>query len=460
MIGQLMNILAVIALYPLGKLVGQNRWGGLAAILFGGLLFAMPNSYTNWGRYTQLAGQVVLPSTILITWILIKNYKEGKWSLADKKISFQILLVGWVFWCGLALIHIRVAVFAVMAIPILLILGIDRKNAGYRLLVLFLLAFGSLLLYIPWLPKIIEGQLMNLLSYYIQTPVNSSVGMSIQDSDRIQNIFSFLPAWAWLSLFISLGWGLWRRSLEILFLGGWWLLVILSANPGWVGIPGNGAITNFALMIAFYIPAGVLLGGVVGWFFNIPNSTIIRQNIARIGLSTAMILVAIFGVRLRVADINAVQNALSVRPDIVAAEWIQENIPEDSRFYVNSFFAYGGTLVVGSDGGWWLPLLAKRSTTLPPLTYGIEPGPVEDYIAYVNYLPRTVQEQGIADPDIYRLLKAYGVTHIYIGQQQGSVNAPPGTQIDIDDLLQSPFYTPIYHVDRVWIFQLVPDNET
>jgi hypothetical protein len=236
-------------------------------------------------------------------------------------------------------------------------------------------------------------------------------------------------------------------------------LATLAANPGWLGIPGNGAITNFALIIAFYIPSSILIGCAIGWIadgiaaFPVQKSTIFRTGVVIITL-----LIVLVSTRARVNDIDIPQNALSVRPDIEATEWIQKNIPVGSRFYVNSFFAYGDTLVVGSDGGWWLPLLANRSTTLPPLTYGIEPGPVENYIAYVNFLVRAVQEQGITNPAVIELFRDYGVTHIYIGQQQGSVNAPVGTQIDVNALLQSPIYSPVYHVDRVWIFELLQNR--
>jgi hypothetical protein len=458
--GQLLNIIAVMALYPLARIVGNNRWAGLAGMLFAGLLFLMPNSYTNWGRYTQLAGQVVLPSSILVVWMLIKNIPLGKYSVIEKRTIFRILLIGWIIWCGLALIHIRVAVFAAASIPVLYFLGLHQTNAIRRIFILLLLSIGSLVLFLPWLPNMVEGDLLNLIAHYVRTPVNSTIGLSIQDSDQIQNIFAFLPAWAWLCMFLSLGWGLWMRNRSVVIIGGWWLLVVLSANPGWLGLPGNGAITNFALLIALYIPAGILIGGASSWIYDAFSGFFNKSKATKIGFITLIFLVTIYGIRFRVTDIDIPKNALSVRPDIVAAEWINENIPDGSRFYVNSFFAYGGTLVVGSDGGWWLPLLANRSTTLPPLTYGIEPGPVEDYIAYVNFLVGMVQKQGMTDPDVIKLFREYGVTHIYIGQQQGSVNAPAGTQIEVNELLHSPFYTPIYHIDRVWIFELAVKNET
>ncbi|MCX6036049.1 MAG: hypothetical protein NTV38_13930, partial [Chloroflexi bacterium] len=67
-VGQLLNVLAVIVLYPLATKVGCSRWAGVVAVLVAGLLSPMPMFYVNWGRYTQLAGQVILPVAVWVIW--------------------------------------------------------------------------------------------------------------------------------------------------------------------------------------------------------------------------------------------------------------------------------------------------------------------------------------------------------------------------------------------------------
>ncbi|MBE9470936.1 MAG: hypothetical protein IMY75_02325, partial [Chloroflexi bacterium] len=49
---QILNALAVLALYPLAARVSGNRWAGVGATLVAGLLSPMPMFYVNWGRYT------------------------------------------------------------------------------------------------------------------------------------------------------------------------------------------------------------------------------------------------------------------------------------------------------------------------------------------------------------------------------------------------------------------------
>ena len=66
--GQIINGLAVLALYPLAVQLCRNRWAGVIAALVGGLLVQMPMFYINWGRYTQLTGQAILPAVIILVW--------------------------------------------------------------------------------------------------------------------------------------------------------------------------------------------------------------------------------------------------------------------------------------------------------------------------------------------------------------------------------------------------------
>jgi hypothetical protein len=122
---------------------------------------------------------------------------------------------------------------------------------------------------------------------------------------------------------------------------------------------------------------------------------------------------------------------------------------------VNSFFAYGGSLIAGSDAGWWLPLTARRQTTLPPLTYGSEQGPTPDYINSINNLTASIIEYGVDHPLVKEMLEDRGITHVYIGQRQGSVGSDKPL-FYADELLASERYDPVYHQDRVWIFKINP----
>jgi hypothetical protein len=62
---------------------------------------------------------------------------------------------------------------------------------------------------------------------------------------------------------------------------------------------------------------------------------------------------------------------------------------------------------------------------------------------------------GVDAPAVLDLLDDEGVTHVYIGQQQGRVNYSGPHILDPETLLKSPDYRLVYHQDRVWIFELV-----
>ena len=90
--GQVLNGLAVLALYPLGTRIGGNRWAGVTAVLIGGLLSPMPMGYVNWGRYTQLAGQAILPAAIWLSWVALDSPKR----------DWRVMALAWVALGGLA----------------------------------------------------------------------------------------------------------------------------------------------------------------------------------------------------------------------------------------------------------------------------------------------------------------------------------------------------------------------
>jgi hypothetical protein len=262
-------------------------------------------------------------------------------------------------------------------------------------------------------------------------------------------------------MFLCIAWGLWRREKNILLIALWWLLNLLATNPQWLHLPGAGVITNITLFIASYIPAGILIGAGFGWFQQWLERTNILGQIRVRSWSVAFVAALfLFGIGLlyipqRLGDLQVLPSTLVTRPDIQAAKWIQQNTPKDARFLVNSFFAYGGSLLAGSDGGWWLPLLANRQTTLPPITYGSEQGPTPDYRLWINRLTGELQSKDITQPDALALLRERGVNYIYLGQRQGRVNYDGPNIISLDKLLSSSYFHLIYHLDRVWIFEVV-----
>jgi hypothetical protein len=139
---------------------------------------------------------------------------------------------------------------------------------------------------------------------------------------------------------------------------------------------------------------------------------------------------------------------------MVAMDWIKENTPRDSRILVNSFFAYGGSTIVGSDGGWWIPLLTERKISVPPMPYISEVGPIPNYREYVNSLRQLIEEKGYTDSSVIAELIKRGYQYAYIGDKQGRVNYSGPVIMDAKAMIASGYYFPVYHKNNIWIFEI------
>jgi hypothetical protein len=449
-IGQVLNALAALALYPLAAKVScgpRNRWAGVGTVLIAGLLMPMPMYYVNWGRYTQLAGQVILPAAVYLTWSLFEAPAGTRSRWWPRWGGW--LITSWIAVVGLAVTHYRVLIIYFVFVFAWVLLSLRRATWRSTLLRVALLGLGVCVLFMPWFLRTFGGKIMVYFGAQLST-VPAKLPASEVQHNAIGNLATYMAPLAWLLLPVAVAVGLWRRQRGVLVVSLWWFLVFVITNPHWFGLPGSGAITNFAVFIAAYIPAGILLGWLFGWLVNRLNP----HTGVRILLVLLVVGIGLWGARVRREDVRMPQHALVLPSDLSAMAWIRENTPQDARFLTNSFFAYGGTAIVGSDGGWWLPLLAGRANTVPPLNYALEQGPWPGYRLWVNDLTRQIQERGVDDPETVDELRAREITHVYIGQRQGRVNYAGPHVLSPEELLQSSYYRPVYHQDQVWVFEL------
>ncbi len=471
--GQLLNIFAILGLYPLAYRITKNRWAGVLAILVGGLLSPMPMLYVNWGRYTQLAGQVILPVSIWTGWSLLdrpipelQNISWVRRLINWRYLGFDLasLAVAWLALSGVALTHYRILILVILFFPAYAILTFTRKNIIGILGRIFWILIGGVLLSAPWFIHIIGGRLIKGLVVQMTT-MPPKISTSAELFQGIGNIQTYLPIVIWIVFILCISWSLWKQRKDVAIIAMWWFLIVFASNPSWIGLPGGGVISNFTTFIAFYIPASLVIGSTLA---KIPTTNqeqdeadhqTKKSKTSRLLLSSVMLLVicilGFWGLTKRVKDLDISRYELVTRSDLRAMKWIQENTNMDDRFLVNAFFAYNDSLVVGSDGGWWIPILAGRKTTLPPLTYGIEAGAESTDFQETNDLNREIQNKGITHPDVISMLKKQGIKYIYIGQRQGVVNNSGPKVLDPEALVKDPNFEVKYNQDRVWIFELL-----
>lgn len=439
--GQVLNGLAILALYPLAVHVTRSRWGGVWAVLLGGLLAPMPMFYVNWGRYTQLAGLAILPAAVWLTWQL-EDLPERSW---------RLLALGAVVAGGLALTHYRVLIFYMLFAAVLAVASWWQKRWRETLLRLAVVGIAGSLLFLPWFLNSFGSGFVGIF-WKQATTLPSQAHPFTWTYNALGDPGSFLaPAW-WLVMLLGLGLGLWQRQRNVLLAGIWWFSLLILTNPAWLGLPGSGIINNFTFFVSIYIPTGIFSSLLAARFVHFAD----RRTGARVLVALVIVLLGLWGFGRRMGDLHPKDHALVTRPDVRAAEWIEAHTPSDARFWVNSFVAFGGGAVVGSDGGWWLPLLANRSNTVPPLNYSTDLPPNSDYRQRINTLQQQVKKHGLDSPTAVSLLRQEKITHIYIGQRQGSVNSSPEQTINPAQLLEHPNYDLIYHQDRIWVFALCP----
>jgi hypothetical protein len=464
--GQLLNGLAILVLYPLtlraaqawssgtplrsasgadargpwfngdpGR-AGGNRWVGIGAMVIAGLLSPMPMAYVNWGRYTQLAGQVILPIAIYLFWTTVS---------AEVK-NWRLLALTAIAWSGLALTHYRVFIFAVVFGLAYLIVEARQENWRERLERTFWAGLATGILFLPWFIHLFGGKILGSFFRLASTPVEA-VSVVAQENNTLNGLLVYVPPLVAVALGLSCLWGLWQRKRGWTLVSLWWLLLLLATNPQWLHLPGQGIVTNFAYLVAAYIPLGIL--GSLG----------VNQLIDKWGsghrtliFGVAALSFGLLGSYLRLGDFQPRERGLVTYPDLQAAAWIKENTPLEARFLVNSRFAYGGSLIAGGDAGRWLPLLAGRRTSAPPLVSGFEQSVNAEGLLQIKELMRAIQDKGIAEPQVLALIHEQGFDYVYIGQRNGR-EAP---LLDPEQLRASPAFQLLYHHDRVWIFGITP----
>jgi hypothetical protein len=441
-VGQILNGAAVLALVPLARLLGAGRWAALGPLLVAGLLSTMPLFYLNWGRYTQLTGQVVLPATVFFLW----KYLEAK------DFSWRAVFVTSLALAGLALAHYRVAFFALAFVAVFPLLPFSWKAVKKTIRSIVPPAALSALLFFPWFWHVSSGKIFKIFGDQITTPAGQLTAWE-KAHNAIGPLNTYMSVTLWLVLALIVAWGLLARNRGVTLVVLWWLLVVLLAKPEWIGLPGTGLVDSFTVFIAVYIPAGILAGFFAGRVTEYLSRRFPIKGTA-LFFCLLFIVLGLWGARERLAETTRTFSPMVTGPDIRAALWIREHTSPQDRFMVNSVFGFGNSVVVGMDAGGWLPLTAGRKTNLPPLLYVTEKGPVPDFETRIRQPVDEISGRARGNADLAAALTRQGFTHIYVGQSTGNLQIG-SFSADPAQLGTNPWFQPIYHRDRVWVLRVV-----
>ena len=267
------------------------------------------------------------------------------------------------------------------------------------------------------------------------------------------DLFVFVPVPLVIVALVGLAWSLVRKRWMVAALVLWVALLSAVVAGGLIHLPGANSVQTSAIVIALYIPGGLIIGWMIAEIAGQRNGTI-RQSLVAIAVFVAAILGAL-GQR---SIANPAAFAYVSRSDTIAMEWVREHLPKNAYFLVEET-RYNGQSVIGSDAGWWIPLLAHRQNTMPP-QYALSEAPIQPgYTQRMYALEKNLEIISPASAQGVSLLCSEGITHIYIGQGQGKVtlramNLGGPQMFSPDELLSSQDYSLLYHQDRVFVFAL------
>ena len=277
---------------------------------------------------------LLMPVAVFLIWETMET-KGRRWPLIGLT-SFTL--------AGLGLTHYRVLIFAVIFLITLFFFNLRRSHFTQLLLKSISIGLGAGLIFLPWFIQTFRGRITTNFLRSLTIP-STAVTNWTQQYNAVCDLSQYLPLALWLLFIAAIGLALIKRMRGALVMVLWWVLILLATNPQWIRLPGEGAISNFAFFIAVYIPCSLTIGVVSG--------QLIRDIPSIMKRATAIILVCltIYGIDLRMADLDYRNHTLVTRPDVRASEWIQQYTDPDSKFLTNAFFAYNDTVIVGSDGG-------------------------------------------------------------------------------------------------------------
>jgi hypothetical protein len=199
-----------------------------------------------------------------------------------------------------------------------------------------------------------------------------------------------------------------------------------------------------------YLPLSALCGyGVVEiaeWLLGKLDMRVGRSLLWATGL-VVLLLLGSYGVR-RDLKIIALDNGFVRAGDVLAMTWVKQKIPQDALFYIATNF-WTPTVAHGLEGGYYLPLLAGRQTIMPLQNYASDG--TADYINEVNQRLRDLNAAADA-PALAQTMRAYGITHVYLGERPTPVNP----QTFLDDPAD---FELLYDADHVLIFAVRAESQ-
>lgn len=424
--GQLLNAAAALSAYRLSMAVCPDRRRALLVLALVGFFTQMPAFYLTWGRYTLLAGMVLLPLAMA---------EAIEFAARIPRVSTLVRLT--ILTAGLLLTHYLAAILLAVFLILIGVSVLVSRERRRRIIGLLVSAGLGTVLALPWLIPMLRYSTV-------------AVGVDVVGSQAAADAayFADYASYIWRLLGplrnqILLGAGLLAATAALFRRGPLRILAVWGLILGVQTLPWGLRFEPFRpdhLAIVLFLPAAVLAAD---GFIRLADGIERRRPGLRpryffAGLALALCAIGIWQTR----DIVNPRTVFADADDRRAVLWAAANTPPEAVFLINTEYWQSG-LFRGVDGGWWLLPLANRRTLLPPMLYSFADRTTIDRI---NGLAEKVSALQGCTEIFWELVRTQGVTHIYIKEGVGALQP--------DDLDSCRGITEIFHIGKVRIYRV------
>jgi hypothetical protein len=418
--GQGLGAAVPLAIYGAAWIVTRRRQAGLLAAFLVALPFYFPTYYASWGRLTQLAGVLVLPLVLVLTWQLMRGARS--WRRAWPLLALLT--------AGLALLHFRVFLLYLLFVPLAWLAARGRGGRS-------LLAAGALgaLLAAPYLAETLpQTAPAGILNAPPQSYSEFPAGYLAIGWERS---FWWLAGLAWVVALLATARGRSWARLPLLLAAWPGAIVLVLAGP----LPGTWLLNLNSAYIVFFVPVALLLATAAARLRYALAPLPLARALSAASLAFALAVAFFFGIRQQAGIINP-ETVLAQPADLAGLQWVERHLPDDALIAVNAW-QWLGRAWAGTDGGAWILPITGRAATTPPVDYMNSRALIET----VDAFNRAVQEVGDwSDPAASAWLHREGVTHIFAGARGGV--------FDPAALARNPELCQLYAGDGVFVFAL------
>jgi len=405
-LGQIFTAGVSLSAYSLVKASTKDwRPAALAALL---LAFAtkMPGYYLSWGRYTLLTGMLLLPLAMAEAVRVARGEKLRR--------SAPLLAV---LTAGTLLSHYLAAILLALFLVVLalsrLVRNIRQKSRDWRpLLALAGSALAGLALVSRWYWRVFRYS-RGIISTEIRLPTSGT--LNADNWDYFWNLVGPLTGYVVLGLAVGgLVWALTRARTRPLAI--WGLLVAMLSLP--LGLV-LGPFRSDHFSLALFLPAVCLAACLLVWAGDWLGPRLPKKAW---GTAAALLVCAALlggGAWLNREPVNA-STILADENDLAALEWIEDHLPMEARFYINTT-GWGYGLYRGMDGGAWILPYTGRWSLAPTIFYTFS-GEAETYARWIDWSQRASGMNGCTE-EFKALASEAGLNYLYLREGVGSLQA-------------------------------------